>query len=102
MSNGNPLLTVQVKDVKINQPLSNFRFIVNENNVGNPFDPDPDNWPSLKPGASHSPVIAVGDSSAPTVAVPEGSYLVSVLAPGYKLGGQHISISADLTVTIGP
>ena len=101
MSNGNPLLTVQVKDVKINQPLSNFRFIVNENNVGNPFDPDPDNWPSLKPGASHSPVIAVGDSSAPTVAVPEGSYLVSVLAPGYKLGGQHISISADLTVTIG-
>jgi len=95
-----PLLTIEVKRTDSGLPISNFKFIVNENNVGNPFDIDPNNWPSLKPGASHSSVAAVGDSSLATITLPQGNYLVTVLAPGYKLGGNYVMVDADTTVTV--
>ena len=103
-ANNTALLTVRAVNILTGQPIQNYQFIVNENNVGNPFDPNESNWPSLKPGASHSPVIASGDSSSPTVSVPTGSYLVSVRAEDYKLGGSHINVSgsADLTINLQP
>ncbi|PKM82327.1 MAG: pectin esterase [Firmicutes bacterium HGW-Firmicutes-14] len=94
------LLTIQVKDVTTGTQVNDFKFIVNENNVGNPFDPDPNNWPSLKPGASHSPVVATGDSTLPAVEVPGGNYLISVLAPGYKLGGLHVNVTSSATAIV--
>lgn len=93
-------LTVKVKRSDNGLPIGNFKFIINENNIGNPFDPDPNNWPSLRAGASHSPVVAIGDNTSPTIAVPQGSYLVSVLAPGYKLGGRHITVNSNVSVTV--
>ncbi|MGI9951576.1 SdrD B-like domain-containing protein [Moorellaceae bacterium AZ2] len=104
MNNGskasNSLLTVRVKEAGTGLPIPNFKFIVNEDNVGNPLDPDPANWPSLRAGPSHSPVVATGDHSNPTVRVPDGKYLVSVLAPGHKMGGNWITVNGDTEVTV--
>lgn len=92
-------------------PIDQFQFIVNENNVGDPQvgvppdEVDESKIPSLKPPASHSPVAAVGSSTSPTVYVPNGSYLVSVKAPGYKLGGSWVTIDggdAEITVELLP
>lgn len=58
-------LTVTVTQVGRGDPITDFKSIVNDNNVGDPFEPDPANWPSLKPGASHSPVVATGDATRP-------------------------------------
>lgn len=85
---GNQTLTVKVFSRRNSGPpvpVDYFQFIVNENNVGYPD-------PSLTPPASHSPVIADGDSSRPTVFVHDGSYLVSVRAPGHKMGGSWVKV----------
>ncbi len=88
-------------------PVDNFEFIVNENNVGDPqvnVPPgqlDESRIPSLKPPASHSPVVTAGDSSNPTVNVPDGDYLVSVKAPGHKIGGNWVTVAGgDTTVNV--
>lgn len=102
-------LTVAARDVITGTLLPEYKFIVNENNVGDPQvekpvdERDPALFPSLKPGASHSPVVAAGEASAastPVVSVPEGKYLVSVLAPGYKMGGNWVIVTADTDVTV--
>ncbi|MBF7082303.1 right-handed parallel beta-helix repeat-containing protein [Desulfallas sp. Bu1-1] len=97
----NANLTVVAKDVITGEPIPSFRFIVNENNVGDPQvelpeeERDPSLFPSLKPAASHSPVVATGeasDTSKPVVSLPNGKYLVSVLAPRYKMGGNWVTM----------
>jgi IPT/TIG domain-containing protein len=79
-----------VKDAKTKNMIPDFKFIVNEDNVGDPNDPN--NLPSLVPGASHSPVVLTGDQSdAGNLTLPDGKYLASVEADGYKLGGKHFT-----------
>jgi hypothetical protein len=105
-------LTVVARDVKTSAIIPSFKFIVNEDNVGDPQvdipvgDRDQSLFPSLRPGASHSPVAAAGVASAgstPAVSLPEGKYLVSVLAPGYKMGGGWAAVTggSDVTVEVG-
>ncbi|BAS26726.1 IPT/TIG domain-containing protein [Limnochorda pilosa] len=95
------LLTIDVVQVKTGAAVTDFRFVVNEDNVGDPFASDPANWPSLRPGASHSPVVATGDATCPTVDLPPGHYLVSVLAPGHKMGGNWVALTGvDTTVRV--
>lgn len=93
-------LTVKVVQAATGVAVTDFWFIVTEDNVGNPVDPDPTRWPSLRPGASHSRVAATGESARPTVDLPEGAYLVSVLAPGYRMGGNWVTVAGDTTVTV--
>ena len=88
-------------------PLDNFRFIVNENNIGDPqvdipeAQVDESELPSLKPPASHSPVIATGNSDNSNILIPNGDYLVSVRAPGHKIGGNWVIVDGrDTEVTI--
>lgn len=92
-------------------PLDDFQFVVNENNVGDPQvgvppeEVDESKLPSLKPPASHSPVVTVGDSADPTVSVPNGSYLVSVKASEHKLGGNWVTVTdgdAEVIVELLP
>ncbi len=84
--------------------ISNFTYIVNEDNTGNPADPDPEMHPGLKPMASHSPIVAAGGPVTGTVSfglpdLPDPNldgfdldrFLISVRAPGYKLWGRHVS-----------
>jgi hypothetical protein len=93
-------LTVSVVQVGSGEAVTDFRFLVNADNVGNPTDPDPANWPSLRQGPSHSPVIASGDAEHATVDLPDGNYLVTVRAPGHKLGGNWVRVSGDAAVTV--
>lgn len=92
-------LTITVTDIN-DTPIEDYKYIINLDNTGDPFDPDPSKWPSLKPGASSSPVIAVGDSLTSVIDIPEGKYLVTIRAEGYKLGGTHVNITEDTTATI--
>lgn len=93
-------LVLDVRDAVSGDVLKDFRFIVNLDNVGDPASPNPLDWPSLRPAESHSPVVATGDSGAPAVTLPDGRYLISVLAPGHKLGGAHVQLAGDTQVTV--
>lgn len=101
-SNSSGTITVVAKDISSGARIPQFKFIVTEDDVGDaqvelPEESrDPGKFPSLKPAASHSPVVATGEASNgidPTVTVPDGKYLVSVLAPGYKMGGTWVAVS---------
>lgn len=99
-------LRVDVFEVGTGLSLTDFKFIVNEDNTGDPqvdIPPqqrDPGKFPSLRPGASHSPVVSAGDSANPVVSVPAGKYIVSVLAPGYKMGGTWVNLQGNAFVTV--
>ncbi len=77
--------------------VTNFTYLVNEDNSGDPTDPDSANHPSLKPMASYSPVVAAGNGTNgyATIGLPDldenrdDRFLISVRAEGYKLGGVH-------------
>jgi len=103
-------LTVTARDVITGVSIPAFKFIINDNNVGDPQvelteeERDPGLFPSLKPGASHSSVVATGESSEekkPVVSLPKGKYIVSVLAPSYKMGGTWVTMEGtDKTVEV--
>ncbi len=104
-------ITVVARDLVSGDLIPRFKFVVNEDNAGDPQvdlpEPlrDPTLLPSLKPGASHSLVVAAGEAAPgkpATAAVPDGKYLVSVVAPGHKMGGHWVTVSgADVTVEVG-
>ena len=84
-----------------------FKFIINIDDTGtteqrNPSDgcspdvagyPSTCNWVSIAgvPTGS-SPIYTQGDQSNVPADLPEGQYLVSVLADGYKLDGVHFTV----------
>ena len=95
--------------------VSDYKFLVNVDNTGqtitrsptgpcSPSDPNyPKSceWTSIAGTPSHSPVYTQGDSSnmaAKLASLPDGRYLVSVLADGYKLDGRHFTVAGS-TVT---
>lgn len=71
----------------------------------NPDYPDSCDWVSVAGRAANSPIFTQGDQhdfpggdltiNGKTVNVPAGRYLISVLADGYKLDGEHFTASAD-------
>jgi hypothetical protein len=72
--------------------------------------PDSCNWASIAGLRSSAPVVAQGDETtlngADGLNLPDGRYLVSVLADGYKLDGTHFSVplagSGLVTVPLQP
>lgn len=105
----NGTLVVYVKNIATGESVPGCRFIVNENNVGDPQIDipvpmrQPGLYPSLKPPASYSPVVWTGEATdglPVVVSLPEGKYVLSVLAPGYKMGGNWTSITPNGTTTI--
>ncbi len=85
--------------------ITEFTYLVNEDNTGDPNHPDPSMRPGLKPMASHSPVVHSGDESNPVLPeLPDGRYLVTVRADGYKMWGRHVTLpsSAPLVVELTP
>lgn len=87
--------------------IANFRYIINADNTGtteqrspsdgcSPDDPDYPtscHWTSMGI-ASSSPIVTQGDQSdfVAGIELPAGRYLISVLAEGYKLDGQHFTM----------
>jgi len=87
--------------------IETFKYIINADNTGtteqrSPSDgcsPDDLNYPTschwTSMGiASSSPIVTQGDQSdfAGGIDLPNGRYLISVLADGYKLDGQHFTM----------
>ena len=62
-------------------------------------------WPSTRKTAGQAPIIAQGNetdlSSTKALAnVPAGKYLISVLADGFKIDGQHFTVMSDQTIPV--
>lgn len=70
--------------------ISQFTYLVNEDNAGEANNAS--NMPSTTPMASHSPLVATGNETVP-LTLDNGRYLITVRADGYKLGGQHVTVS---------
>jgi uncharacterized repeat protein (TIGR01451 family) len=74
----------------------------NQNDVGYP---DTCHWTSIAGAKSSSPVYAHGDdadfSGGALASVPDGRYLISILADGYKLDGRHFTVAGDFVTWAG-
>jgi hypothetical protein len=96
-------VNLTVVNVDTNEEITDFSYLVNEDNTGTAFD-GPANQPSYKPMASYSPIVAAGDETtagniglpdiAPSIYNPIADqvdrYFISVRAPGFKSWGQHV------------
>lgn len=97
--------------------VTEYQYIINIDNTGtteqraptgdcSPSDdaayPENCNWTSIAGIASSSPIYTQGDQSdfVGGLDLPDGRYLISVLADGYKLDGAHFSVPLDGPVTV--
>jgi len=100
--------------VNAGDPVGSYKFIINEDNVGDtsvrdatgvcspsyvppagaPGYPESCPWTSINAAPDASPIVAQGDQDtlAGGLNLPNGSYLISVLADGYKIDGAHFSM----------
>jgi hypothetical protein len=104
-------MTLVVQDAVSEASIPAFNYIINVDNTGtttqrspdpgtgcSPQDagyPDSCNWVSIAGVASSSPIVTQGDQSdfgGGGIDLPDGRYLVSVLADGYKIDGAHFTI----------
>mgnify|MGYP005838713129 CR=1 FL=1 len=90
-------------------PVTEYQFIINVDNTGDPAQPrspgcsptDPAypancDWPSIRAVPGAAPIFTQGDQTilngTTGITMPPGKYLISVMADGYKLGGAHFSV----------
>ncbi len=102
-------LDLAVVDAQTNAEITTYKWLINVDNTGNPTQerldgcspedpgyPDTCDWPSIRAVPGAAPIYASGnqdDFSAGVLAnMPAGKYLISVVANGYKIGGQHFSV----------
>ena len=106
--------------VQEGQEIPVYRYLINEDNTGAPTQPrepscapsDPAypsncDWPSLREVPGAAPIATQGtqaDFANGGVDLPPGKYLISVLAEGYKLGGEHFTapLTGPVTVRLHP
>ncbi len=72
--------------------------------VTNPNNPDPDGltncqWPSVRGVQSTSPIFTQGTSAelngTDGITLPNGKYLISVIADGFKIDGKHFTVPME-------
>ena len=119
-------LTVSVVSAADATPITNFKYIINIDNTGtttqrspadgcspaSPGYPDSCKWVSIAGTASFSPIYTQGNQDDFNgvlnngFALPDGRYLISVLADGYKIDGEHFTVpftgSGLVTVKMQP
>jgi hypothetical protein len=106
--------------ITIGDPVTEYRWMINEDNTGttitrnanpggdcspwmdaahttpNPAYPGSCDWTSIAGLASSAPVVAQGDETdlneVDGLGLPDGRYLISVLADGFKLDGAHFTV----------
>ncbi|MGD9958246.1 SdrD B-like domain-containing protein [Nocardioides sp.] len=107
--------------VAAGDPVDTYKFLINRDNTGStsvrsatgvcsPTDPGyPNNcpWTSINAAPDASPIVAQGDQGdlVNGLDLPDGDYLISVLADGYKLDGAHFSVplsDGQVTVELQP
>lgn len=107
-------------------PVTDYRWMITADDAGDPHDApehclparagvasaadfaDHCRWPSIRNTPGTVPVVAQGDQhtlAAGTAldGLPAGRYLISVTADGYKIDGEHVTVTAGQTaaVTVG-
>ena len=92
--------------VTVGDPIPDFKYIINEDNTGSTEQRSPDggcsaedpgypascNWPSIREVPAPSPIYTQGDQGDFPMSLPDGRYLISVLADGYKIDGAHFTV----------
>ncbi len=92
--------------VAAGDPITEYKYLINIDNTGDPNDtagcslgdpgyPDSCDWPSVREVPGAAPIYTQGDQSdfaAGLNNLPEGKYLISVLADGYKMSGAHFTV----------
>lgn len=90
-------------------PITSYKFIINEDNVGDPYQaraagcspsdssyPASCNWPSIQAMRGDAPIVTQGSeadlNNLDGLTLPAGKYLISVLADGYKLDAQWFTL----------
>jgi SdrD B-like domain/IPT/TIG domain len=110
-------LTLNVVDATNGTSISAYKYLINEDNTGTTEQRSPTsgsgcntgdlyypyscNWASIK-GVDHpSPIYTHGDDTdIGSVSPPDGRYLISVLADGYKIDGAHFTVPTSGPVTV--
>lgn len=109
-------LMVNVVSASDLSTVADFKYIINIDNTGttsqrspadgcNPLSagyPDSCKWVSVAGAAGHSPIFTQGDQSdfGAGIDLPDGRYLISVLADGFKIDGAHFTMPVDGSVTV--
>ncbi len=90
--------------------ITEYKFLINVDNTGDPFNeagcdpgdpyfPDNCDLPSIRTVPGWSPIYTQGDqddlNGSTAISLPPGKYLISVMADGYKLDGEHFTIPDD-------
>ncbi len=98
--------------VVIGDPVGSFQYLINEDTTGtteqrsaapgtgcsanDPGYPASCRWPSISEEPHASPIYAQGDQTDLTggngLDLPDGRYLISVIADGYKIDGAHFTV----------
>jgi hypothetical protein len=96
-------------------PITQFTYLINIDNTGtteqqrspaagtgcSPQDvgyPESCRWPSIGSNVDQSPIYSHGDQDDFPLNLPDGRYLISVLADGYKIDGEHFCIETSSTI----
>ena len=78
-----------VRDIESSAPINDFTYLISKNNAARRTDPVSER-PGVRPTPSYIPPVAAGNNGSATgISLPDGRYLVTVKAPGYKLWGKH-------------
>lgn len=100
--------------VTAGDPVTDFKYIINIDNTGSTTQRSPEDgcspadgitypasceWTSIAGVAGSSPIYTQGDQddfiNGGSLNLPDGRYLISVLADGYKLDGAHFSVPLE-------
>lgn len=101
-------------------PIDEWQYMINVDNTGDPYDdpadceadstgafptnwPDDCGWPSMQSFTAGAPIYTQGDSTdfapgglfAGGLDMPDGKYLISVIADGHKIAGAHFTIPME-------
>jgi uncharacterized repeat protein (TIGR01451 family) len=97
----------------LGEVIPQYKYIINEDVTGNPNDSEANcrpatnpslagcEWPSIHKMQGDAPIVTQGDQNDfngvlhSGFDLPNGKYLISVVADGYKIGGQHFSVPLD-------
>ena len=107
---------LNVTDANTSAAIGQFKYIINIDNTGTTTQRSPEDgcnpgapgypascqWISVAGAASSSPIFTQGTESdfGGGIDLPDGRYLVSVLADGYKIDGAHFSVPLNGNVEV--
>ncbi|MDT4989845.1 MAG: large repetitive protein, partial [Micromonosporaceae bacterium] len=107
-------------EIQKGDQVTDYKWLITSDDVGNPHDA-PENclpsragvasthdfadrcqWPSIRNTPGAVPIVAQGDqselgTSKSLAGLPAGNYLISVTADGYKIDGEHFTVTGGQT-----